>query len=71
MAELSTFEAARVFETNPVTLQRLVAQGRLRARKDKNGRWRISRKSLEAWNKKRLARRGNAGVAKEPIHAEA
>ena|ERR1700682_3147344 len=55
--ELTTFAAARIFDANPVVLQRLVAQGRLQARKDKNGHWQISRKSLEIWNKRRLARR--------------
>jgi len=57
--ELTTFAAAKIFDANPVVLQRLVAQGRLQARKDEHGHWQISRKSLEQWNKKRLARRGN------------
>jgi hypothetical protein len=56
MPELSTYEAARAYGAHPVTLQRLVAVGRLDGRKDKNGRWRISRKSLDLWNSKRLAR---------------
>jgi excisionase family DNA binding protein len=55
--EFSTFEAARTYGANPVTLQRLVAQGRLEATKDGNGRWRITRKSLDRWNKNRLARK--------------
>ena len=58
MSELGTFEAARLFNVSPVTLLNLIAQGRLQARKNEYNRWRISRKSLEAWNAKRLARRG-------------
>jgi hypothetical protein len=57
MAELSTFEAAQEFKANPVVLLRLIAQGRLQARRDALGKWRINRKSLEAWNTARLARR--------------
>ena len=57
MIELSTSEAARVFDAHPVTLLNLIQQGRLEARKDADGHWRINRKSLEAWNKKRLAKR--------------
>jgi excisionase family DNA binding protein len=55
MIELGTSEAARAFDAHPVTLLYLIAQGRLEARKDEAGHWRISRKSLEAWNAKRLA----------------
>jgi Helix-turn-helix domain len=57
MPELSTYEAARVFDAHPVTLQRLVAVGKLDGRKDKNGHWRLSKTSVENWNKKRLAKR--------------
>ena len=57
MPELSTYEAARVFDAHPVTLQRLVAVGKLDGRKDKNGHWRLSKTSVESWNKKRLAKR--------------
>ncbi len=67
MKELGTHEAARAYDANPVQLIRLIAQGRLEARKDENGRWRISQRSLEEWNRKRLARRkknatGNGSV---------
>lgn len=57
MPELSTYEAARAFDAHPVTLQRLVAVGKLAGRKDQNGHWRLSKTSLEKWNRKRLARR--------------
>jgi excisionase family DNA binding protein len=57
MPELSTYEAARAFDAHPVTLQRLVAVGKLDGHKDENGHWRLSKTSLESWNKKRLARR--------------
>ena len=57
MKELGTFEAARIYDTSPVTLLTLIAQGRLKARKNDYNRWRIDRRSLEAWNQKRLARR--------------
>jgi hypothetical protein len=57
MPELSTYEAARVFDAHPVTLQRLVAVGKLDGRKDENGHWQLSKTSLEIWNKKRLAKR--------------
>ena len=70
MAELGTFEAARVFDVSPVTLLQLIAQGRLQAHKDGSGRWRISRQSLDAWNRKRLARRRKA-IAKTAVAAGA
>lgn len=60
MPELGTFDAARVFDVSPVTLLQLIAQGRLQAHKDEDGRWRINRQSLEQWNRKRLARRKKA-----------
>jgi excisionase family DNA binding protein len=60
MPEMGTFEAARVFDVSPVTLLQLIAQGRLQAHKDGDGRWRINRQSLEQWNQKRLGRRRKA-----------
>ena len=57
MSEIGTFEAAREYDVSPVTLLSLIAQGRLKARKNAYNRWRINRKSLETWNAKRLARR--------------
>ena len=59
MAELGTFKAAKMFDVSPASLLALIAQGRLDARKDEAGRWRITRKSLKAWNKKRLAKRAS------------
>ena len=62
MNELSTYEAARAFNVNPVTLQRLAATGKLDVRKDANGHWRFSKVSLEKWKcmraRKRSADRG-------------
>lgn len=60
MTELGTFEAAKVFDVSPATLLTLIAQGRLDAHRNEAGRWRIARKSLEAWNAKRLAKRAAA-----------
>ncbi len=77
MTELGTFEAAKEFHVHPVTLLNLIALGRLEARKNEYNRWRISRKSLEAWNAKRLARRHGKrsrvarAAATEAVRAEA
>jgi predicted site-specific integrase-resolvase len=57
MSELTTFEAAQEFKANPVVLLRLIAQGRLQARRDEFGKWRINRRSMESWNKARMERR--------------
>lgn len=55
MGELGTSEAARHYHTNPVVLIRLIAMGRLDARRnpDGSGRWLISEASLEEWNARR------------------
>ena len=67
MSELSTSEATRLYRTNPVVLLRLIAMGKLQARKnpDGSGRWLISRESLEQWNS------GRAPRAPSPEHATA
>jgi hypothetical protein len=70
MPELSTYEAARVFDAHPVTLQRLVAVGKLDGRKDKNGHWRLSKTSVESWNKKRLAKRREKQLARSESKPE-
>jgi len=57
MSDMGTFQAARLFDVSPVTLLQLIAQGKLQAYKNGDGRWRINRQSLEQWNQKRLARR--------------
>jgi len=56
MAELTTSEAVRAYETNPVVLLRLITMGRLEARKNADGRWLISKDSLERWNSQRVRR---------------
>ena len=56
MTELSTSEAVRAYETHPNVLNRLILLGRLKARKDANGRWLISKNSLEQWNRTRVRR---------------
>jgi hypothetical protein len=70
MPELSTYEAARAFDAHPVTLQRLVAVGKLDGRKDENGHWRLSKTSLESWNRKRLARRQDKQRARRAPKSE-
>jgi hypothetical protein len=59
MGEITTSEAIRRYRTNPVVLLRLIAMGKLEARKhpDGSGRWLISRESLERWHSQRLRRR--------------
>jgi hypothetical protein len=59
MKELGTFEAAREFNVSVVALLNLIYLGKLEARKNEYNRWRITRKSLEAWNKKRRAKRAS------------
>jgi hypothetical protein len=57
MQELTTSEATRQFRTNPNVLIRLILMGKLVARKNADGRWLITKASLENWNRQR-ARRG-------------
>jgi hypothetical protein len=57
MKELTTSEATRWYATNPNVLSRLILMGRLEARKDIDGRWLISKRSLERWNRHRIRRR--------------
>ena len=56
MDELMTSQAARAYETHPNVLNRLIHMGRLKARKNAEGHWCISRDSLERWNRKRIRR---------------
>jgi hypothetical protein len=56
MNELTTSQAVRVYETHPNVLNRLILMGRLTARKNADGRWLISRESLERWNRNRVRR---------------
>lgn len=54
--ELTTSEAARLYGVFPSALHRLILMGKLAARKDPNGRWLISKESLECWNAQRVRR---------------
>ena len=56
MAEVTTSEAVRTYEVHPNVLNRLILLRRLEARKDENGHWLISKKSLERWNRTRVRR---------------
>lgn len=56
MQELTTSEATRQFRTNPNVLIRLILMGRLVARKNADGRWLITKASLEHWNRQRVRR---------------
>lgn len=67
MTELSTSQAVRAYETHPNVINRLILLGRLKARKNADGRWLISKKSLERWNRQRRRRAPKA----EPVHAGA
>lgn len=53
---LTTSEAVRAFSMHPATVLRLILTGRLEARKNSDGRWLISRDSLENWNRNRVRR---------------
>jgi hypothetical protein len=56
MAELTTSQAVRAYETHPNVLNRLILMGRLTARKNPDGHWLISKESLERWNRNRVRR---------------
>jgi len=56
MGEMTTTQAVRAYETHPNVLNRLILMGRLEARKNADGRWLISRESLERWNRQRVRR---------------
>jgi len=51
--ELTTSQAMQQYRVFPNALHRLILMGRLNARKDANGHWLISKKSLERWNRTR------------------
>jgi hypothetical protein len=59
MGELTTAQAVRAYETHPNVLNRLILMGRLEARKNADGRWLISKKSLDRWNRQRVRRASN------------
>ncbi len=56
MGELTTTQAVRAYETHPNVLNRLILMGRLKARKNADGRWLISKQSLDKWNRQRVRR---------------
>jgi helix-turn-helix protein len=56
MNELTTSQAVRTYKTHPNVLIRLILMGRLKARKNADGRWLIDRESLERWNRQRVCR---------------
>lgn len=56
MGELTTTQAVRAYETHPNVLNRLILMGRLKARKNADGHWLISKQSLEKWDAKRVRR---------------
>jgi hypothetical protein len=53
MQELTTAQAVRAYNTHPNVLNRLILLGRLDARKNEDGRWLISKESLDRWDRKR------------------
>jgi hypothetical protein len=56
MTELTVSDGARESGVHQNNLTRLLVAGRLRARKDKNGRWLIDRTSFDQWNATRKRR---------------
>jgi hypothetical protein len=56
MEEMTTTQAVRAYDAHPNVLIRLILMGRLAARKNGDGRWLISRKSLERWSRTRVRR---------------
>ena len=56
VGELTSMQAVRAYEVHPNVLNRLILMGRLKARKNADGRWLISKESLELWNRQRVRR---------------
>jgi hypothetical protein len=63
--ELTTSQAVQAYGVFPNVLHRMILMGRLEARKNADGRWLISKKSLERWNRKRVRKAPKA----EAVHA--
>jgi hypothetical protein len=63
MPELTTSEAVRAYQVHPNVLNRLILMGRLKARKNADGHWLISKESLEGWNRQRVRRAPRAAQA--------
>ena len=64
MDELTTSEVVRKFQVHPITVLRLILTGRVEARKNADGRWLISKQSLEKWNAKRVRRTPKAELGR-------
>jgi hypothetical protein len=54
--ELTASQAARACGVFPHVLYRMILMGRLEARKNADGRWLISKQSLDKWNRQRVRR---------------
>ena len=54
--ELTTSQAMQAYKVFPNVLHRMILMGRLEARKNADGRWLISKESLERWNRQRARR---------------
>jgi hypothetical protein len=54
--EVTTREAVQEYGVFPSVLHRMILMGRLAARKDADGRWLISKRSLEQWDRTRVRR---------------
>jgi hypothetical protein len=54
--EITASQAARKYGVFPHVLYRMILMGRIQARKDEDGRWRITTESLERWNQQRVRR---------------
>jgi predicted site-specific integrase-resolvase len=54
--ELTTSQAVQAYGVFPNVLHRMILMGRLKARKNADGRWLISKESLERWDRKRVRR---------------
>jgi predicted site-specific integrase-resolvase len=52
--ELTTSQAVQAYGVFPNVLHRMILMGRLKARKNADGRWLISKESLERWDRKRV-----------------
>jgi hypothetical protein len=63
MSELTTSQAVRTYDVHPNVLTRLILMGRLKARKNADGRWLIAKGSLERWNRQRVRRAPKSGPA--------
>jgi hypothetical protein len=54
--ELTTSQAMQAYKVFPNVLHRMILMGRLEARKNADGRWLISKQSLDKWDRQRVRR---------------